>query len=406
MTEKTFIFQTGHGKGLAKAEISALLGEVAGEVMDGFIVKTDAIDDAKKLLNRMGGIVRISEVLFTAPAAMPINFADWAVKAVSEEVKNKDAKVRYGISMHPKSEKILKKTLSNSKKILKEKFGNVRFVNKNFQNLSSVQAWHENLISESAVELNLFKSTENESDQKWYFAKTLAIQDFEWYSRRDYDRPAKSAKVGMFPPKLAQMLINIATEGEKLAVFDPFCGSGTAVQEAWLMGLNAYGSDIEAKLAGEAKENMDWVKAEAAKRSPAPEGTVKIFKKDARELSESDLPEEKFCIVTETWLGPNMTAAPTRQEREKIQREIETLYEDFFRNLKKIVAEPITVVFTAPYHREGNERHFLPNLQEILERHGKVIPLSNHKRPSLFYERKQQIVSREIWKMVCEPQKA
>jgi len=391
MAKKNFIFQTGHGKGLARAEILILFPEsILDEVHDGFVVEAE-IEDAKETLKQMGSIVRITEILQQGPSRMPLNFESWVMNALENEVVDLSGKIRYGLSMHPKSDKALKKTLIGSKKKLKEKLGNLRFVNKEFQNLSSVQAWHAGLLSDKAIELHLFKS-----EDKWYLSKTLAIQNFEWYSTRDYDRPAKSAKNGMFPPKLAQILINLAEAKEM--VFDPFCGSGTVLQEAWLKGLKSKGSDLSEQMISDSKENLEWLKAEMKTEEEIP----RLFLADATKLTTDQLPPYPFTIVTETWLGPMLEKNLTALERPKVQREVEALYEAFFSNFKEIVDEPVTMIFTAPYHREGNDRHFMPNLPAILEKYTEILPLSEHERPSLFYERKNQFVSREIWKVIIK----
>lgn len=387
MTKKTFIFQTGHGKGLAKTEILALLpNSIIDEVEDGFVVEAE-IQNPIEFLANMGGIVRITEVIQSGPARMPLNFEQWVTKAITEGIVNKEGKVRFGLSMHPKSEIVLKKTLNNSKKNLKSLIGNLRFVNKDFQNLSSVQAWHEKLLAPGAIELHLFKS-----EEKWYLSRTVAIQNFEWYSRRDYDRPARSAANGMFPPKLAQILINLATAGENVNyIFDPFCGSGTVLQEACLMGFKTWGSDLSEKMVEDSKKNMEWLANEVKLENPP-----KIFLEDATKITE--IPEN-CAIVTETWLGPALESPPTDLELSKIQREIEQLYEEFFSNLSRVAQPGTIIVFTSAYHRKGNERNFLPNLPAILEKYCEIIPLSDHERPSLFYERKNQLVSREVWKV-------
>jgi tRNA G10 N-methylase Trm11 len=386
---KNFIFQTGHGKGIARKEIESVLGEAAvlEEVYDGILVEAE-IDDAVKLLSRMGGIVRITEVIQSGPSRMPLNFESWVISSLTDAFEGKSGKFRYGLSIHPKAEKILKSSLIGSKKKLKETLGNLRFVNKDFNNLSSVQAWHEGLLKERGVELQLFKG-----EERWYMCKTLAIQDFEWYSKRDYDRPAKSAKNGMFPPKLAQTLINIS--GAEKHVFDPFCGSGTVLQEALLRDLGATGSDLMTEMVSDSRINLDWLATKAGKILE-----YSLFQADATQLTVNQLPSDDFVIVTETWLGPLLKKCPTDLELPKIQREIEAVYEGFFSNLKKIATKPITVVFTAPYHKRGNERLFLPNLPKILNLYTKVVQLSEHERPSMFYERKHQIVAREIWKVV------
>jgi len=409
MTKNTFIFQTGHGKRLAKAEIESLGGKILDDVMDGFLVELDPENTLHKnptqLQRRMGGIVRVAEVVQSGPAAMPLNFEEWSVRALEDYFKDKTGKFRFGISTHPKSEKILKKMLIGAKKTLKKSVGNLRFVNKDFQNLSSVQAWHEGLLKDNGIELQLFRSEEDRSPEytapeKWYLARTIGIQNFESYSKRDYDRPAKSAKNGMFPPKLAQILINIATEGQTIAVFDPFCGSGTVLQEAWLREHESIGSDLVEQMVEDSKENLDWLKFQFKLEGAPPV----VFQADATKLTADQLPKDAFAIVTETWLGPALQKPLSELERPKVQREIEALYEDFFSNLAEVKKsrtskDPFTIVFTAPYHRTGNERHFLPNLPDILKKYTKIIPLSDHERPSLFYERKGQLVSREIWKV-------
>ncbi len=390
-----YIFQTGHGKGLAKAELQAVHGNdcILDEVDDGFVVETELTDPIAHL-NRLGGVVRITEILQSGSVNMPLNFEEWVVKGVDAGLEKKEGKIRYGVSMHPKSEGVLTKILKNSKNRLKEDLGsNVRFVNKDFQNLSSVQAWHENLLAPGAVELHLFKS-----DTKWYMVKTVAIQDFESYSYRDYDRPARSAKNGMFPPKVAQELINLAVgtmvPTDKFCIYDPFCGSGTVLQEAWLMGFSTQGSDLSMQCVADTKENMDWIKAEGQL-----EGPPYVFEKDALDLTKKDLPEGPFAIVSETTLGPILTKPLPEAELLQVHAELQGLYDGFFANLKKIAPKGTIMVFTAPYHRVGGDRLFLEHLPEILAEHTEIIPLSDHARPSLFFERKDQLVSREIWKV-------
>jgi len=383
-----FIFQTGHGKALAGKEIEAVLGDVIiDEVFDGYVVEAE-IEDPIALLDQMGGIVRITEVVQSGPTSMPLNFESWVIHTLTNAFESKSGKFRYGVSIHPKSEKILKKILIGSKKNLKPILGNLRFVNKDFHNLSSVQAWHEGLLKDNAMEIHLFKS-----ESKWYMSRTRAIQNFEWYSKRDYERPAKRAKNGMFPPKLAQILINLS--GEKNHIYDPFCGSGTVLQEALLKGLQTSGSDLYPEMVADSRTNLDWLG-----RTTGAIMDYALFQADATRLTKNQLPSEDYSIVTETWLGPMLTQCPSPLELPKIQREIESLYEAFFDNMKRIVTSPVTVVFTAPYHKEKNKRYFLPRLPEILARNTKIVQLSDHERPSMFYERKNQIVGREIWKVV------
>lgn len=62
--------------------------------------------------------------------------------------------------------------------------------------------------------------------------QTVWVQDIDAYSQRDMGRE-RSMVVGMMPPKLAQMMINFATKGDKkLQIWDSFCGLGTTLIES------------------------------------------------------------------------------------------------------------------------------------------------------------------------------
>jgi len=63
-------------------------------------------------------------------------------------------------------------------------------------------------------------------------AQTVWIQDIESYTERDIDRD-RSMTVGMMPPKIAQIMISLGTQGKKdTVIWDPFCGLGTTLIEA------------------------------------------------------------------------------------------------------------------------------------------------------------------------------
>jgi 2-polyprenyl-3-methyl-5-hydroxy-6-metoxy-1,4-benzoquinol methylase len=113
----------------------------------------------------------------------------------------------------------------------------------------------------------------------------MFVQDIEAYGARDQARPARDARVGMLPPKLAQTIINLAagrpeTRMDKhwdsadglgrFMVLDPFCGTGVILQEALLMGYSVYGSDIEPRMAEYTKKNLQWL----VSNNPGIEGKV------------------------------------------------------------------------------------------------------------------------------------
>ncbi len=67
---------------------------------------------------------------------------------------------------------------------------------------------HEKLI-ERGCELMILAG-----DTGYTIAQTIWVQDIDAYTRRDINRE-RSMSVGMMPPKLAQIMINLATKGER-----------------------------------------------------------------------------------------------------------------------------------------------------------------------------------------------
>src|SRR6185503_10002944 len=98
-------------------------------------------------------------------------------------------------------------------------------------------------------------------------AQTLFVQDIEAYGARDQARPARDARVGMLPPKLAQIMLNLsagplrasAEELARLRVLDPFCGTGVILQEALLMGYSVLGTDIDERMVDYSRRNIKWL---------------------------------------------------------------------------------------------------------------------------------------------------
>ena len=88
------------------------------------------------------------------------------------------------------------------------------------------------------------------------------MQPFKDLSRLDFGRPARDDFSGMLPPKLAQIMINLAqVQNPEALIIDPFCGSGTILSEALLMGYkDLLGSDISPKAIADTYKNISWIK--------------------------------------------------------------------------------------------------------------------------------------------------
>ena len=76
----------------------------------------------------------------------------------------------------------------------------------------------------------------------------------KWEARRPKARPFFYA-AALFP-KFARCLVNLSRAKDGEVFLDPFCGSGTIIMEATLMGLDAIGIDISDELCRGSMQNL------------------------------------------------------------------------------------------------------------------------------------------------------
>lgn len=130
---------------------------------------------------------------------------------------------------------------------------------------------------------------------EYVVAQTIWIQDIESYSDRDMNRD-RSMTVGMMPPKIAQIMINLGTKGDYDAlIWDSFCGLGTTLIEALHAGHTLLrGSDLELSMVTATEKNM-------AKQPNYDQKKIKIFPLDATKIHTYKL-EHPTIVVTEGML--------------------------------------------------------------------------------------------------------
>ena len=200
-------------------------------------------------INRLGGTMKLARKLEQKPleylAALP------------------EGKITLGVSDY--SERATRKTAQLAalklKKILVRHGRSVRVVENKDAVLSTATSLHNGLSGKNARKVELIKVGDD-----WY--RVIGVQDIDAYAKRDQARPARDAKVGMLPPKLAQILINLCGPLEPgVTVLDPFCGTGVLLQEALLMGYRVYGTDASERMMEYSKKNLGWLSTETEKGS-------------------------------------------------------------------------------------------------------------------------------------------
>lgn len=258
--------------------------------------------------------------------------------------------------------------------------------------LSNATSLHNHLFSETKIELLKYQ-------QKFY--RVIQLSNIEEYARRDQKRPARDAKVGMLPPKLAQILINFCGELPKGArILDPFCGTGVLLQEAVLIGYTPYGTDISERMVEYTKKNLEWLMEqrrdhaflEPASSSPIVTGT--ISQGDATSF-EWEQPID--AVACETYLGPPMSNPPAEIKLRTAKQECKAIILGFLKNLSSQINVGTPVVIAVPaWLRSNGHYERLLNIDELQNLCYNVSSFKNLEQSDLLYHRAGQVVAREI----------
>jgi len=215
-------------------------------------------------------------------------------------------------------------------------------------------------LSSVVVEQNKLLTTGGElvfwrQDNLWCYGLTIGVQPFKALSARDFGRPARDDQSGMLPPKVAQIMLNLADLKPNDTLLDPFCGSGTVIQEAGLLGAKKIiGADISAKAIVDSQVNWQWL-AERWSIDFDPE--LEVI--DARQIAEIIKPKSIDKLVTEPYLGPQRG----RRDFAATARELSQLYSEALKEWQKIIAPGGRVVMIWPVFMDRGQQHYVrPNI--------------------------------------------
>ncbi len=362
-----YVFILGRNAKLSAAEIKAILpnSKILSET-DIFLILENENFEAKKMLNRLGGTIKIGEVVAEDQSSE-------YKEIIIENLKNnpQENKLNFGVSFYGTKPWKLGMEIKGE---LKAQGVSCRLVISRDQALSSV------VVSKNKVQEFLVLG-------KKYLGKTLAVQEFEEYSARDYGRPGRDLVSGMMPPKLAKIMINLSQATKDMILLDPFCGSGTVIQEALLMGYqNIIGTDLSEKAIKDTKQNLDWLKNRGYNFS---DKNYKIQICDVRDLSKKI--KEADVIVTEPFLGPPLKGRESLVQVKKIVQDLGDLYLKAFTEFKKVLKPNGRVVIIFPSFRVSGDILELPILDKI-----ENMNFTKLNQDKLIYSRPNQMVWRQI----------
>lgn len=244
-----------------------------------------------------------------------------------------------------------------------------------------------------------------------YTAKTLSVQDFEDYGRRDYQRPVRDELQGMIPPKVAQIMLNLSGASPGQTILDPFCGIGTILQEGMLLGFKCLGSDINKQAIAGSEKNLEWFR----NRYKISKGRYHLETSDVKNIGEviERLKQLKAldkisAVVTEGYLGPLYGQYPKNDEIQANFGALEALYKASFQEFGKFLEAGKRVVICLPAYKKNQEYRLFSSLDCITDLgytlvdpipqalSGQLNFLKLTPRGTPVYDRKDQVVAREI----------
>ena len=407
----------GRQPAIGRAELESLFGAAALTPLSERAIGC-AMPPADIAFARLGGSVRLAK-----PVA-ELKASKWPdiLRAVSDalpgliETLPAEGKIKLGLSAIdlPVQTKQLFAAGLELKKTCKRAGRSVRLVPNTEPELSSAQVLHNQLTGELGLELLLIKT-----GKQTIVAQTTDVQDINAYAKRDQGRPKRDARVGMLPPKLAQILVNLAVgkiqgiearvEGiakneaetqpppytldpkpSTLTVLDPFCGTGVVLQEALLMGYGAYGTDLEPRMIDYSQANLDWL-TNTYTLDPSP------YTLEPGDATTHQWQHPFSAVACETYLGRPLSSWPRPETLQDIIGACNVIIEKFLRNIHTQVEPGTRLCLAVPCWQSPDKRFYrLPLLDHLEEIGYNRVKFEHATTAELIYYRPDQIVAREL----------
>ena len=436
-----YITLLGRQPEISLAELAAVFGaDCVNRISQQFAeVQTSQFD-----ITTLGGTIKCAEIITELPVSRTDKASLLAAsRFITQHYQAKWAhsphKITLGLSAYNLAvgARDVQKTGLILKSSLKKSGTSLRLIPNDQPALSTATA-HNNKLGSSPhkVELLLVKTT----DRRLIIAESRGVQNITAYTRRDRHRPKRDAFVGMLPPKLAQIMLNLAlgagpltgqrscgnsvtrsasslsdkpmvlrtalpdafdleeTAGSRAAVtiLDPFCGTGTVLQEALLRGCDVVGSDLSQKMVDYTTENLAWLQSTFTAPSRPVGRVIDIHQADATTHHWPNS-ENLTAVVCETYLGQPFSAPPASQKLAEVAGNCNHIITGFLANIRPQLAPntPLCIAVPAWYDASGHATHLplIKNLQQL--------GYYQLNRTPLIYRRPDQIVAREL--LVLKP---
>lgn len=394
---------------LGLAELESLYG--AGKLrLVGQKVAVVDVDPCLLAFDRLGGSLKFCKILTTLQTTNWKEIEKFLIQVSPGHAERMpEGKMRLGLSNIGLNVDVkqLEKTGLTLKKTIKKTGRNVRLVPNKELELNTAQVLHNQLTGPTGWELVFIRD-----GQQTIIAQTVKAQDINGYTKRDRGRPKRDARVGMLPPKLAQIIINMATgqlpedklesiceipAGETIplrylgqTILDPFCGTDVILQEAALMGYTTYGTDLEKRMIDYSRENMIWLAQNFSLSAIKP-----LF--EVADATQYKWLHKFDFVASETYLGRPFTTRPNNELLAQTISECNLIIKKFLRNIGSQVKAGTRLCLAVPAWQTapGQFKH-LPLIDQISDLGYNRIKFEHVRDDDLIYYRQDQIVARQL----------
>lgn len=346
-----------------------------------FLLRTNASEEiVNSIFYRLGGYIKYGKIVDLE--------SEEFLPSLIEDKKS----IRYGISeyLYDKEAQgdIAVPLAHKLKKYFKSMGLAARFIGEK-NRLSAGSIIQNNLLNEG-FELCLLK----ESDTSEYIGQTLAVQDIEGYSFRDYKKPSADKEMGMLPPKLARIMINLAGIRPGETIWDPFCGSGVILMEALLLGYNVIGSDILGEAVASSENNIKWL----GENYDTKELRFKVFPYNINNEDQYLLKQLRQtnikAAIFEPYMGPPQRKRLSPHNALELIDDVTKLLKSAFDRLEVVLPVGGKVVAIVPSYLTY-EGWMDPKFNEFLNKNWEIHTNKKHGK-DLHWSRSNSIITRNI----------
>jgi tRNA (guanine10-N2)-dimethyltransferase len=309
------------------------------------------------------------------------------VSAYAQAWADHEGKITLGISAYgfKTTPRDVQKTGIILKGKLKERGVSLRLIPNADTALSSATSHHNKLgLSDNHVELIIVRGANGAA----IIAESVGAQNITALAARDQGRPKRDAFVGMLPPKLARMMVNLAPV-KAGRILDPFCGTGVLLQEAALLGYDVYGTDLVPKMVQFTKANLDWL---IDTHHVTPGVTL-----DVGDAMTYHWRTPVDAVACEAYLGQPFSAPPSPGKLTEVRGNCNHIISEFLRNIAPQLSPGAPLCIAVPAWRDSTGRFtHLPLVDSVGSLGYNRTTLRHVRNDQLLYYREDQVVAREL----------